>query len=215
MEVWKVWMEVWKEVGKVWMEAGRVWMEVQKVWMEVWKEAGKVKVEEVGGERRNSKCCGVSSPSPYRDNVRYLYKKRFQLLVDIQECGSPQRAPQTKLGHVILVRARKLGEIPKSTEFKSRAARWDERGGREGLICRAIPHLREDVCRWRAPTPLSAGTPGHRSLTSKRGVGWAAARCLRPFVLIKSVTDVLIRASQPQSEGWRPASGCTLTGACC
>ena len=43
---------------------GRPGKEVAKVWMEVGKEAGKVWMEEVDGERRNSKCYGVSSPSP-------------------------------------------------------------------------------------------------------------------------------------------------------
>lgn len=57
------------------------------------------------------------------NNVKYLYKKRFQLLVDMQVHGGCQREPQTKLHHVILTRARKLGEIPKSREFKSGAGR--------------------------------------------------------------------------------------------
>lgn len=62
-----------------------------------------------------------------------------------------------------------------------------------------------------APTalaPLSARTRGHRSLANKHGVGF-----IQSFILIKSVTDVLIGASQPKSEGRRPASGCVLTGA--
>lgn len=210
--------KVWMEVGKGWMKVGKVWMEVGKVQMEVWKEAGKVWIEEVDGEKEEQEVLW-SLHLQHRDNVRYLYRKRFQLLVDTQEPVSPQRAPQTKLPPVILISARKLGEIPKSREFKSRAGRWHERGGREGLICRATLHLREDGCRQRAPmtapTPLSAGTRGPPSPASKRSAGWAAARCLRPFVLIKSVSDVLIRASQPQSQGWRPASGRTLTGACC
>lgn len=66
-----------------------------------------------------------------------------------------------------------------------------------------------------AAVPLCAGTWGHHSLTSKHSMGWALACCLQPFVLIKSVADVLIKASQLKSKGWRPASGCTLMGACC
>lgn len=49
----------------------------------------------------------LSSAISLSHTITPLYKKRFQLLVDTQERGSPQRAHQTELHHIVLIRARK------------------------------------------------------------------------------------------------------------
>lgn len=68
----------------------------------------------------------LSSAISLSHTITPLYKKRFQLLVDTQERGSPQRAHQTKLHHVVLIRARKKMSYQNRENFRAGLA-----GGRK------------------------------------------------------------------------------------